>query len=56
MADTIAKIALFEQKKIRRIRVDDERFFSVVDVVEALTDSSNPTDYLKKLRKRDAEL
>ena len=30
--------------------------FSVVDIVEALTDSTNPTDYLKKLRKRDIEL
>jgi hypothetical protein len=28
----------------------------VVDVVQVLTDSTNPTDYLKKLRKRDAEL
>ena len=30
--------------------------FSVVDIVAVLTDSSNPTDYLKKLRKRDFEL
>ncbi|MBU0600581.1 hypothetical protein KJ997_07435, partial [bacterium] len=29
---------------------------SVIDVVEALTVSINPTDYLKKLRKRDIEL
>lgn len=28
-------------------------FFSVVDVVAVLTDSANPTDYLKKMRKRD---
>ena len=31
-------------------------YFSVVDIIEALTDSKNPTDYLKKLRKRDSEL
>ena len=31
-------------------------FFSVVDVVAVLTDSANPTDYLKKMRKRDPEL
>jgi hypothetical protein len=30
--------------------------FSLVDITAALTDSSNPTDYLKKLRKRDTEL
>lgn len=28
----------------------------MVDIVAVLTDSSNPTDYLKKLRKRDVEL
>jgi len=31
-------------------------FFSIVDIVAGLTDSVNPTDYLKKLRKRDLEL
>lgn len=50
------KIALFEQQTIRKIWHDDQWFFSVVDVVWALTDSTNPTDYLKKIRKRDMEL
>lgn len=52
------KIKLFESQHIRA-HWDDEHeewFFSVVDVVGALTDSTNPTDYLKKLRKRDAVL
>jgi len=31
-------------------------YFSVVDIIQALADSVNPTDYLKKLRKRDAGL
>ena len=52
------KIAIFEGKKIRRIY--DEKaevwYFSVVDIVSVLTESANPTDYLKKLRKRDSEL
>ena len=51
-------IKLFEEKKIRSHW--DERtetwFFSLVDIVEALTDSANATDYLKKIRKRDEEL
>lgn len=34
----------------------EEWFFSIVDVVAALTDSVNPTDYLKKLRKWDEQL
>lgn len=33
-----------------------EWYFSLVDVIEALADSANPTDYLKKLRKRNPEL
>ena len=50
------KLAIFESKQIRRAWHKDEWFFSVVDIVEVLTDSVNPTDYLKKLRKRDGML
>lgn len=51
-------IKLFEDKKIRSAwnEEEEEWYFSVVDVIEILTDSSNPTDYLKKLRKRDTLL
>lgn len=52
------QIQLFEGSKVRTVW-DDERekwYFSIVDVVEVLTDSLNPTDYLKKMRKRDPEL
>src|SRR3989344_589211 len=31
-------------------------FYSFIDIVKALTESVNPTDYFKKLRKRDVEL
>ncbi len=51
-------IILFENRQVRRY-YDAEKdiwYFSVVDIVEALTESINPTDYLKKLRKRDTEL
>lgn len=52
------QIQLFETKKVRTVWDDEkeEWFFSVVDVVEVLTDSANPTDYLKKIRKREPEL
>ena len=49
---------LFEDKKVRAVwdEEQEEWYFSVIDVVEILTDSSNPTDYFKKMRKRDADL
>ncbi len=52
------KIKLFESQTIRSQWDADaqEWFFSVVDVVAALTESANPTDYLQKLRKRDVLL
>ena len=53
-----SSIAIFESKQIRR-HYDEETeiwYFSLVDIVGALTDSANPTDYLKKMRKRDVEL
>ena len=34
----------------------EEWYFSIVDVVGVLTDSVNPTDYIKKMKKRDPEL
>lgn len=48
-------LQLFEQRKVRTVWDDQEEkwYFCVVDVVEVLTDSTNPTDYIKKMRKRD---
>lgn len=48
-------IKLFEEKRVRAIWDDKEEkwYFSISDVVAVLTDSVNPTDYLKKMRKRD---
>lgn len=54
----MSNIKLFQEKQVRSVWNEEEEqwYFSVVDVVAILTDSTNPTDYLKKLRKRDAEL
>lgn len=51
-------IKLFEDKKVRSVwnEEEEEWYFSLVDIIEVLTDSANPTDYLKKLRKRDVLL
>ena len=51
-------IQLFEGKRVRIVWDEEQEkyYFSVVDIVQVLTDSENPTDYLKKIRKRDPEL
>lgn len=52
------KVQIFQDNKVRTHwdAEKEEWYFSVVDVVGVLTDSANPTDYLKKMRKRDSEL
>lgn len=46
------KIKLFENQRIRTIQNVKEEvwYFSVIDVVTALTESSDPKQYLRKLR------
>ena len=53
-----SSVKLFESQEIRSAWNEDEEewYFSVVDVVGVLTESANPTDYLKKMRKRDEQL
>lgn len=53
--NTHNKIALFEKKQIRKIWHDKEWYFSVVDIVGALTDSIDPKDYWYRLKKRANE-
>ncbi|MCI9120215.1 MAG: Bro-N domain-containing protein [Oscillibacter sp.] len=52
------KIQLFENQKIRTAwdAEAEEWYFSVADVVQVLTDSSDPKQYIKKMRSRDPEL
>jgi len=49
------KIALFKGKKIRKILRNNEWWFSVIDVVEALTDSINARDYWFRMKDRVKE-
>jgi hypothetical protein len=54
----MADIKLFEQKRIRSVwnEADQKRYFSVADVIEVLTDSSDVKQYVKRLRQRDPAL
>jgi DNA-damage-inducible protein D len=49
------QIILFEDKNIRRIWNEDEWYYSVVDFVGILTDSTDPKDYWYKVKTREEE-
>ena len=51
--EVFEKIVVFQSKDIRRKLWQGEWWFVINDVVAALTDSVDPADYLKKMRKRD---
>lgn len=48
-------IKLFESKRIRSewSETDQKWYFSVIDVIEVLTDSQDPKDYWYKMKKRE---
>ncbi len=52
-AEGHGKMIVFGAKEIRRIWHDDEWFFSVVDIVGALTDSENPRNYWNMMKARE---
>lgn len=51
-------IKLFEGKQVRIVwnEKEEKYYFAVADIVEILTDTVNPRDYIKKMLKRDPEL
>ena len=49
------KIVIFKNKEIRKTFYKNEWWFSVIDVIEALTDSVNPRDYWFKMKIRVKE-
>ncbi|NCB68553.1 MAG: phage antirepressor protein [Bacteroidia bacterium] len=54
----MSQIKLFENKQIRSVwnETEEKWYFSVQDVIEVLTDSADPKQYIKKMRSRDPEL
>lgn len=54
----MSSIKLFESKKIRSVWNEEEQkwYFSVADIVEVLTESSDVKQYVKKIRQRDKQL
>jgi len=50
------QIAIFRQKEIRKTIHNDEWWFVVEDIVLALIDSTDPKQYIQKMKRRDPEL
>lgn len=48
-------LVVFQGKNIRRVWTNNEWYFSVVDVVQVLTDSLDSKDYWYRLKKRELE-
>ena len=48
-------IVVFNDRTIRRVFIDDFWWFSVIDVIQSLTDSTNPRDYWYKMKIRVKE-
>ncbi|MFA5745323.1 MAG: Bro-N domain-containing protein [archaeon] len=51
--ETNNSIVIFENKKIRRTWFNEEWWVVATDIVEVLTDSKDPSGYLKDMRRRD---
>ena len=54
--DSNNALVVFEDRKIRRAWHNNEWWFVITDIIEALTDSTNPRQYIKNMRNRDEEL
>jgi DNA-damage-inducible protein D len=53
MKNKKGKLVIFESKHIRRTWHDSEWFYSVVDILEVLTDSPTPRQYWGKVKQRE---
>ncbi len=49
-------LVLFEEQQVRRVWHEDAWWFVITDVVSVLTDSLDPSQYLKRMRQRDSQL
>jgi DNA-damage-inducible protein D len=53
--ESSGKIIVFGSKQIRRLWHEDQWFFSIVDIIGALTDSDNPRNYWNMMKARERE-
>ena len=53
LPDSQGKIIVFGAKQIRRTFIDGDWFFSIVDIIAALTDSDAPSKYWTAMKRRE---
>ncbi|HDH01361.1 MAG TPA: hypothetical protein ENG80_06090 [Nitrospirae bacterium] len=53
---TETQLAVFRGKEIRKTIYNNEWWFVIADIVSVLTESVNPSGYIKDMRRRDEEL
>lgn len=55
---TMQELRVFDEKLIRTIWDEEQEkwYFCINDIISVLTDCKDPSDYFKKIRKRDPEL
>ncbi|HII88332.1 TPA: hypothetical protein HA253_01940, partial [Candidatus Woesearchaeota archaeon] len=51
--ETQKGLIVFQDRNIRRLWYDNQWFYSVVDIVEILTDSPTPRQYWGKVKDRE---
>jgi DNA-damage-inducible protein D len=54
--ETNSHLALFDGRQIRKAFHAGEWWFAITDIVAALTDAADPSDYWKKMRRRNPDL
>jgi prophage antirepressor-like protein len=49
------KIILFQEKQVRRAWHNDEWYFSIIDIIEILTENTHPSRYWQDLKRKSAK-
>jgi hypothetical protein len=50
------QLEVFDNKPIRRMEQDGEMYFSIVDIIEILTESTAPSKYWDAVKRREPQL
>lgn len=50
------QLVIFEKKKIRQLEYEGKTYYSIIDIIEVVTDSVSPRKYWSKLKQREPQL